>query len=302
MNIKKANVAVPANSLISRLALYFRYTKPRVWVLLVYTAAIGGIMAVSILDIQSIMLVMLAIAATALGSAGSEALTNFIDRDMDSLMSRTKNRPLPSGEIELRRAVILGFTLVSGSILILVVFQKFYAAAFMAVGIFDNVFVYSYLLKRKTPWSIVLGGFSGGFPVVIGWYTVTAQFSLLPWFLFALVVIWIPIHVWSLAFRYRDDYRNAKVPMLPVLYSDRVSAWCISGSAIMLAVFSVIPFIFGFQTLYYLLIVLILTVPMFMFSLAFVKHPDLRSSFRLFKYTSPYLAVIFTLFFVFKVL
>ncbi len=301
MNVNGIRMSNPIEGMSQRIAVYFRYTKPRVWSLLVYTAAIGSMVAVTTFDVQSFIFIMLAVVATALGSAGSEALTNFIDRDMDSVMSRTKTRPLPNGEIGLHRAVTFGLILVAGSILLLAAFQKFYAAAFMALGIFDNVIVYSYLLKKRTPWSIILGGFSGGFPAVIGWYCVTTQFSFLPWFLFALVVVWIPIHVWSLAFRYRDDYKNAKVPMLPVLYSKRVSAWCISGSAIILAIFSIVPFIFGFQTVYYLLVVSILAVPMFAFSLSFIKYPDLRSSFRLFKYSSPYLAVVFTLFIVFKI-
>ena len=280
---------------------YFRYTKPRVWILLVYTAAIGSIIAVTDFNLPSLMLVLLAMGSTAMGSAGSEALTNYIDREMDLVMARTRNRPLPQGKIGLRGALIFGFILVSSSILILVVFQKVFAAAFMALGIFDNVIIYSYLLKRRTPWSIILGGFSGGFPAIIGWYTVTDQFSLVPWFLFALVVIWIPIHVWSLAFRYREDYEKARVPMLPVLYSNEISAWCISGSAIMLAIFSMVPFVFRMQSVYYALVVLVLAVPLCAFSISFILRPNLNRSFRLFRYSSPYLAVIFTVFLVFKV-
>ena len=293
--------AATSRGLFHKGAEYFRYTKPRVWILLVYTAAIGSIIAVSGFNLPSLMLVLLAIGATAMGSAGSEALTNYIDREMDLVMARTRNRPLPQGKIGLRGALLFGFILVSGSILILIVFQKLFAAAFMALGIFDNVIIYSYLLKRRTPWSIVLGGFSGGFPVIIGWYTVTDQFSFVPWFLFALVVVWIPIHVWSLAFRYREDYEKAGVPMLPVLYSNEISAWCISGSAIMLAIFSIVPFVFKMQSVYYALVVLVLAVPLCAFSISFILRPNLNRSFRLFKYSSPYLAVIFTVFLVFKV-
>lgn len=282
--------------------LYFRYTKPRVWILLVFTASIGAIIAFSASGSATSLLVLLAIAATILGSAGAEAITNYIDRSMDNIMLRTKNRPLPTGELDPARAVVFGSVLIAASVLLLAFFGKLYAAGFMALGVFDNVFVYSYLLKKRTPWSIVLGGFSGGFPVVIGWYTVTSQFSLVPWFLFALVTVWIPIHVWSLAYRYRDDYANARVPMLPVLYSDRISAWCISGSAMVLVIFSIIPYVFGFETLYYALIVFILAVPMIILSVRFIKHPNKQSSFRLFKYSSPYLAIVFTLFMVFTLI
>ena len=237
------------------------------------------------------MLVLLAMGSTAMGSAGSEALTNYIDREMDLVMARTRNRPLPQGKIGLRGALLFGFILASGSILILIVFQKLFAAAFMALGIFDNVIIYSYLLKRRTPWSIILGGFSGGFPVIIGWYTVTDQFSLVPWFLFALVVVWIPIHVWSLAFRYREDYEKARVPMLPVLYSNEISAWCISGSAIMLAIFSIVPFVFRMQSVYYALVVLVLAAPLCAFSISFILRPNLNRSFRLYLFPIPCLNV-----------
>lgn len=292
---------VTQKGILKKVGIYFKYTKPRVWILLVYAAAIGGMVAITTFNFNSIMLVLLAIVATTLGSAGSEALTNYIDRNIDSVMLRTKNRPLPSGIIKSRKAFEFGLVLIISSLALLLSFQKFYSAAFMGIGIFDNVVVYSFLLKKRTPWSIILGGFSGGFPVVIGWYCVTGEFSLLPWFLFLLIVIWIPIHVWSLAYRYRDDYKNANVPMLPVLYSDRITAWCISGSAIILAIFSLIPFIFGLQTLYYVIIVSILATPMFALSFSFIRHPEKESSFRLFKYSSPYLAVVFSLFLIFKV-
>ncbi len=186
------------------------------------------------------------------------------------------------------------------SIIILLAFGKLLASLFMALGIFDNVIIYSYLLKRRTPWSIVLGGFSGGFPVVIGWYTVTSAFSILPWFLFALVIVWIPIHVWSLAYRYRSDYETANVPMLPVVYKDRISAICISSAAIILFIFSVIPVFFKFMPDIYMIIATLLAIPMFIYSILFIRRPSRSSSFKLFVYSSPYLAIIFVLFLIFK--
>lgn len=280
--------------------LYFVYTKPRVWLLLVFAAAIGSFVAVEEFTWYTSFLISIAIVATVLGSAGAEALTNYIDRGMDSIMIRTMNRPLANGKIKPRNALIFGFSLISASLALLLVTGKIYAFGFMLAGILDNVMVYSYLLKKRTPWSIILGGFSGGLPVIVGWYTVTSQFSYVPWFLFALVVVWIPIHVWSLAYRYKDDYAKAKVPMLPVVYSDNISALCISGSAIILIIFSLIPFFFGFQTIYYLIVIVALSIPMMMFSIHFIRHPDLKSSFQLFKYSSPYLSVVLALFVIFR--
>lgn len=287
---------------LKRVGVYLKYTKPQVWSLLVFVAGIGGIVAAERFTSTIIGLILLAVVATIFGSAGAEAVTNYIDRDMDSVMSRTRKRPLVTGQIAPRKGLYLGLILISLSIVVLLAFSKFIAASFMALGIFDNVIIYSYLLKKKSPWSIVLGGFSGGFPVVIGWYTVTTRFSILPWFLFALVIVWIPIHVWSLAYRYKDDYAKAKVPMLPVVYSDRISAICISGSAVLLIIFSLLPFIFRDQTVYYLIVALFLAVPMIFYSVVFVRKPNRESSFKLFKYSSPYLAIIFIVFMMFRLL
>ncbi len=284
----------------SSLALYFRYTKPRVWVLLVFMGAVGAIIAISGYSFHNLFLVLLVIASLSLGSAGSEAVTNFIDRDIDSKMIRTRNRPLVTGSISPRNGLLLGLALVSFSVMLLIVFGKFISAALITLGIADNVIVYSYLLKRRTPWSVILGGFSGGFPVLVGWYTVTASFSILPWFLFALVVVWIPVHIWNLAYHYKEDYENAGIPMLPVVYSEKTSAVCISSSAVLLILLSVMPYFFGESSAVYLLVVAILSAPLLILAALFMKKRNLRNSFNLFKYSSPYIAVVFTLFMILK--
>jgi len=281
--------------------LYISYTKPKVWLLLVFVGGVGAVLASENFSVNSLDIVIAIISIIA-GSAGSEALTNYIDRDIDSLMFRTKRRPLVTGEITPRKALALGFILVILSVIFLIVFGKFIAAGFMSIGITDNVVVYSYLLKRRTPWSIVLGGFSGGFPVVIGWYAVTTAFSILPWFLFTLVVVWIPVHIWSLAYRYRDDYGRARVPMLPVVFSNRISALCISFSAVLLVAFSVLPYYFGENSIIYLLIVALISGPLIYFAISFVRKKDQKSSLKLFKYSSPYLTFIFFLFLILKFL
>ncbi len=285
---------------LNRALVYFKYTKPRVWLLLVFVGGVGATLAAKTFGEYNLMMIFVAVVSLIAGSAGSEAITNYVDRDIDSIMNRTKNRPLVTGKIEPKKGLELGIILVISSVLILLVFKRFLALCFITAGIVDNVIVYSYLLKRKTPWSIILGGFSGGLPVIVGWYTLTSVFSILPWFLFALIVVWIPIHIWSLAFRYKDDYRRAKVPMLPAVYSDGISAKCISFSAILLVVFSVIPYYFGENSFIYIFIVAIASIPMVLLAAMFVRMKDKKSSFRLFKYSSPYLTVIFLLFLTLK--
>ena len=139
---------------------YLVYTKPKVWILLVFVAAVGAILAVRQPHSGGIYLVILAITAVTLGSAGAEGITNYIDSDIDAIMQRTRDRPLVTGAIPRNKGLFFGLILVLLSISILMIFGKFYASIFMILGVFDNVIIYSYLLKRRTPWSVVLGGFS----------------------------------------------------------------------------------------------------------------------------------------------
>ncbi|MGC8514784.1 MAG: heme o synthase [Thermoplasmata archaeon] len=280
--------------------LYFNYTKPKVWSLLVFVGAVGAILAIDQHSLLDWFLVILTVLSLSAGAAGSEAVTNFIDRDIDAKMTRTQNRPLVTGNISPKSGLIFGLFLIVLSVLLLIVYGKFLAASFISLGITDNVVVYSLLLKRRTPWSVILGGFSGGFPVLVGWYTVTSSFSIIPWFLFAFVVVWIPVHIWSLAYRYSDDYEKAGIPMLLVIYSEKISSACISFSAILLVVFSIIPYFLGENSPVYIFVVAVLSAPLLIFAALFVKEHNLKSSFNLFKYSSPYLAIVFTLFMIMK--
>lgn len=288
-------------STLSLFRLYLAYTKPRVWILLVYVSGAGAVLAATNYSITTVLYIVLALFVTSLGSAGAESVTNYIDRNIDARMDRTRNRPIPSGKISPGNGLNFGLVLISASIILLLVFSRYISAIFLLLGIFDNVFIYSYLLKKKSPWSIVLGGFSGGFPVLIGWYAVTSTFSLLPWFLFALVVIWIPIHVWSIAFRYREDYQNAHVPMLPAVYPERISSKCISASALILVAVSILPIVLEKQSFYFSIAMILISVPLIALSLSFVVRPSKGRSFRLFMYSNPYLAFMLFIFMFFSI-
>jgi protoheme IX farnesyltransferase len=278
-----------------KIAIYIEYSKPRVWWLLVFIGFGGALLAADKFSINNLILILVAVVAVTMGSMGAEGLTNYIDLEMDSTMERTKNRPLPSGTISKKQALIFGYSLAILSVIILLAFGRFLASIFMVLGIFDNVFIYSYLLKKISSYSIIYGGFSGAFPVLIGWYTVTSAFSWLPWILFFLVIFWIPVHVWSLAYKYKEDYKKANVPMFPVVHSDRSTAIAISFSSLLLIVFSLLPYFMGIYNIVYLIPVAILSVPIIVFSYNFIKKPNKVTSFRLFVYTAPYLTFVFIL-------
>ena len=276
--------------------VYVGFTKPKVWGLLVFVGVVSALIAIPAFNLRYLLLLTAVILALAAGSAGAESMTNYLDRDIDSRMLRTNHRPMVTGAVTPASAIVNGVVLIAISIAIPLVLGRFIAAGFMAAGVADNVLIYSYLLKRKTPWSVILGGFSGGIPVLVGWYMISNVASFIPWFLFSLVIVWIPIHIWSLAYMYRDDYIRAGVPMLPVVYSDRVSAECISFSAFLLVLFSFIPVLFGGAKLLYIILIGIAAVPVLIYTVRFSRKPDRKSSFSLFKYSSPYLTVVFIIF------
>src|SRR5205809_1292221 len=202
---------------------YYEYTKPKIWYLLVFTSLTATFVATRVLSVSLSPLgwLMTGVAIIA-GTAGCNALTNYHDRDIDALMTRTRHRPLPSGRITPRAALRFGLGLISIS-LILAALLNLFSLLWMALGILDNVGVYSLLLKRRSSLNILLGGFSGGLPVLFGWSAVTQgpvgslPQPIVPLLMAGLVFVWIPVHIWFLAVSYRSDYSNAGVPMLPVV-------------------------------------------------------------------------------------
>ena len=274
---------------------YWVLTKPRIWGLLVFTGIAAMLVAYREVH-ASPSLLQLAVGAAALilGSASANTLTNYHDRDIDAVMERTRDRPLPSGQISPpTKALAFGLVMAGGSLLLSLWFNV-YAATFMLAGILDNVVVYSLLLKRRSWLNIILGGISGGMPVLVGYSAVADGISPIAIYLSALVIVWIPTHIWSLAITVKDDYKAAKVPMLPVVFGDRVGAVCIAGASALLAVFSVAIFVFTSVSLFYTASATLLGAVVLTYSAKLALDKKIDTAWTLFKITSPYLALIFT--------
>jgi len=167
--------------------------------------------------VPNLWLVLGTLAGGALSAGSANAFNMYIDRDIDTLMARTKGRPIVTGEVSPRSALIFAFTIGLASLIVLTLVANLLAAALSLVAILFYVFVYTLLLKRRTEQNIVWGGIAGCFPVLIGWAAVTGEISLTPWILFVVVFLWTPAHYWPLSLRYADDYAAASVPMLSVL-------------------------------------------------------------------------------------
>jgi protoheme IX farnesyltransferase len=218
--------------------------KPRVMALVVFTGLIGLLIAPGHLHPILAFTAVLCIAVAA-GACG--AINMWYDRDIDAVMRRTRNRPIPAGRIEPGAALGYGVTLAAGSVIVLGLAVNLLSAAVLALSIAFYVFVYTMWLKRRTPQNIVIGGAAGAFPPVIGWAAVTGSVDLVPLILFAIVFVWTPPHFWSLALFANADYRRAGIPMLPVVAGARETRRQIVIYTLLLVPLSLAPWLIGFS-------------------------------------------------------
>jgi heme o synthase len=281
-----------------RLKNYFELTKPKIWYLLVFTS-FGSAITASLLfhiSVQPLTWLFLLVGVAA-GSAAADTLTGYNDRDIDAIMDRTKDRPIPSGRISPRHALIFGLILAAISLL-LAWFISIVAFALMALGLFDNIIVYSKWLKRKSQLNIILGGFSGGAPALIGYVAVTTQNIELGLIMAGLVFLWIPTHIWSLSLHVKKDYTKAGVPMLPVVSSEERSVRVIAGTTLMMVIFSIIPFFLKEFGLIYVITASVFGAAMVGLSVWLLLRPSERAAWTVFKFSSPYLTALFIAFMV----
>ncbi len=280
-------------TVMNNIKAYWEVTKPKIWYLLVFTALVSTFIASAINNINITWLTyMLVFTSVVSGSASANTLTSYIDRDIDAIMERTKHRPIPTGRISPKNALYYGLILAFIS-LILSYFINIYVLALMAFGLIDNILIYSRLLKRRTAWNIILGGFCGGAPALIGYTAVTTTNIELGLILGGLVFLWTPTHIWSLALRVKDDYAKAKVPMLPVVVSEKYTIRIIAITTLIMVIFSILPVIWNYFGIIYLIISIISGVIISVMSISLVIKPTLDKSWRLFKFSSPYLTLIF---------
>lgn len=222
--------------------------KPRVMTLVVFTGLIGLLVAPGHLHP---VLAFAAVLSIAVGAGAAGAINMWYDRDIDAVMHRTRNRPIPAGRIEPGSALGFGITLAVGSVVVMGLATNLAAAVVLALSICFYVFVYTMWLKRRTPQNIVIGGAAGAFPAVIGWAAVTGSVDLVPLVLFAIVFFWTPPHFWSLALWANADYQRAGVPMLPVVAGARETRKQIVIYTMLLVPISLVPWAIGFSGLIY---------------------------------------------------
>ena len=226
----------------ARVGDYFALLKPRVMSLVVFTAAVGMFLAPGHINL---FIAAISILCIAIGAGASGALNMWYDSDIDAVMSRTLNRPIPAGRIDRTDALTLGLVLSGFSVVFLGLAANWVAAALLAFTIFFYAVIYTMWLKRSTPQNIVIGGAAGAFPPMVGWAAVTGDVSLPSIVLFLIIFLWTPPHFWALALYKQGDYGAAKIPMMPNVKGEKHTKLEIVIYSVLLLAVTLVPYFIG---------------------------------------------------------
>ena len=234
----------------------FKLMKPRVMSLVIFTCAVGLLTAPNLVSTKEAVIGILLVS---LGAGAAGALNMWYESDLDALMTRTCLRPIPTGKVNKNQALIFGITLSIVSVVALDYFTNRISAAILLLTILFYVFVYTIWLKRRTPQNIVIGGAAGAFPPVIGWTISTGSLSLEPLTFFLIIFFWTPSHFWALSLYKSDDYKKAKLPMLPLTNGVESTKLNIFIYSLLMVPVIIFPFLIDFVGLVFLIPSLMLT-------------------------------------------
>ena len=268
-------------------------SKPRIVVLLVITAVTSMYAASKLVgpELDNFGLIHIIIAG-ALASAGSSALNHYYDRDIDPLMQRTSTRPIPSGRIKPNQVLAYGLVVSIISVIYGALALNYVSAFFIALGIFFYVIIYTAWLKRLNSSNIVIGGFAGSAAAMAGWSAATGSMDILGFLVGFLVFVWTPSHFWCLAMKMKDEYSQAKVPMLPVLIGMEKTSKYILANTLILLPYSLMLYAFG-MGIVYTVIAAVAGGLMLVYHYKLTKMPTSDFAWKAYKVTAPYLTIIF---------
>jgi protoheme IX farnesyltransferase len=266
--------------------------KPRVMSLVVFTGFAGLIAAPGHLHP---VLAAIAVMCLAVGAGAAGAINMWYDRDIDAIMTRTKDRPIPAGRMDPAETLAFGVVLSIGSVLTMALAVNFVAAALLALSIAFYVFVYTMWLKRRTPQNIVIGGAAGAFPPMIGWAAVTGDVSLASISLFLIIFMWTPPHFWALALFRAGEYAKAGVPMLPVVAGRRETKRHILVYSALLVPLGTLPSLLGVTGYVYAAASVVLGLVFLAGAVAVWREDGDRAAKALFGYSILYLFLLYAL-------
>ena len=280
------------------LKLYIEVSKPRIVIVLVITAVASALAATrfdstphTAWDVVSWNLLFLSLTG-AMASMGASALNHYYDRDIDRIMERTSQRPLPSQKISANRVFTYGLGMCVSSIVASWFLLNPYTSAMIFIGILFYVVIYTIWLKRNNPLNIVIGGFAGSAASMAGWASTTGSIDVTGFLVGWLVFMWTPPHFWCLAIKSRDEYASVRIPMLPVLVGNEKTATYIFLNTAILLPYSVSLYFFGLGLLYTLTAAAAGSV-MLLYHYRLTKEPTPAFAWKAYKVTAPYLVIIF---------
>ncbi len=281
----------------------FKLMKPRVMSLVIFTCAVGLLMAPNTIPTKD---AIIGIILVSIGAGAAGALNMWYESDLDALMTRTCLRPIPTGKVNRNQALVFGISLSIFSVIALDYYSNRLSASLLFFTILFYVFVYTIWLKRKTPQNIVIGGAAGALPPVIGWTIATNSLTFEPITFFLIIFFWTPSHFWALSLYKSDDYKKAKIPMLPLTNGVESTKLNIFVYSLTMLPVIVLPYAIGFVGITFLIPSLILTIyyNYLCFDLyKFKKNKfDSKKAKSIFGYSILYLFLIFVLFLIDKIL
>tara|TARA_Y200000002_G_scaffold160285_1_gene132454 strand:- start:1715 stop:2635 length:921 start_codon:yes stop_codon:yes gene_type:complete len=276
---------------------FFNLMKPRVMSLVIFTCMVGLLIAPYSVDLKTSIISLLAVA---IGSGAAGALNMWYESDLDALMSRTCLRPIPTGRIKRNQALYFGIILSFTSISMLYFSSNLISAVLLASTIGFYFFIYTIWLKRKTPQNIVIGGAAGALPPVIGWTIATGSVTIEPIILFLIIFIWTPSHFWALSLYKSEDYKKAKIPMLPVIAGTKKTKTNILVYSFAMLPIVIAPYYFEFASIMYLITALAMTLYYNYLCLELFKTKITKTSNKIAR--KVFLYSIFYLFFIYLIL
>jgi heme o synthase len=271
---------------------YYQLGKPRVVLLEVFCAMVGMLLAVP--GLPSWDALIFGTIGIGLAASSAAAINHVLDRRFDAHMSRTQNRPIPTGHVTARQALTYAFVLMAVSMAMLYWLVNALTAILTFATFIGYAVIYTVWLKHATPQNIVIGGAAGAAPPVLGWAAVTGQVDAHALLLFLIIFTWTPPHFWALAIARRDEYSRAGIPMLPVTYGVKFTQLHILFYTVLLVLVTLLPYLTGMSHLIYLIAAVVLGAAFLYFALRLWLQPDERLPMRTFGFSISYLSILFT--------
>jgi protoheme IX farnesyltransferase len=270
---------------------YYEMTKPRVVMLLLLTALVGMCLATeSWIDPQILVFGMLGIG---LLSSSAAVINHVVDHKIDSLMARTFNRPVATGKVSPKQALIFAFVIGAIGFVSLALFVNMLTAWLTLASLVGYAFIYTSYLKRATPQNIVIGGLAGAAPPLLGWTAVTGDIHAYALLLVLIVFTWTPPHFWALAIHREKDYAKAKIPMLPVTHGIDFTKTCVLLYTVLLCLVCVLPYLVDMSGLIYLMGSTILNAGFMYYAIKLKYNPTATTAMDTFKYSIYHLMILF---------